>query len=109
MDRLETDREAFVALIQHWHARHPREDQVEHCINVASWLERALDREPHPVEARRDMILAALGQDLYEDTPISPAEIIMAFGPEVDCLIRGVTEDEAAGVAAFVERVASGP
>jgi hypothetical protein len=107
MDLFEDDRKRFTSLIQRWHADHPRKDQVSHCLHVADWLERALDLEPAPVMARRDMVLAALGHDLYEDSNVSPADIISSFGRRVDCLILGLTEE--GSVAEYVERVAAGP
>jgi hypothetical protein len=107
MDQLDADREQFLDLIRHWHKGHPRSDQVPHCVNVARWLERALDMEPQPVAGRREMILAALGHDLYEDSAIRPADVAAKYGREVDRLIEGVTER--AGVTEFVGRVASGP
>lgn len=107
MDQLGADRERFLALVREWHAGHPRADQVQHCANVANQLERALDLEPAPVAARRDMILAALGHDLYEDSHVPPASV-MEFGEEVHGLIQHLTEGTA-GVAAYVERMASAP
>jgi hypothetical protein len=71
------------------------------------WLERALAFEPQPVPARRELILAALGHDLYEDSAIRRADLEATYGKEVDQLIEAVTER--AGVTEFVTRVASGP
>lgn len=42
-------------------------------------------------ELAEDLILAAYGHDLYEDTAISPADIRAEFGPRVDELISGMT------------------
>jgi hypothetical protein len=106
MVHFDADREQFLDLIRQWHKGHPRPDQVDHCINVMRWLERALEMEPWPVPARRDLILAALGHDLYEDTAIQRADVVGAYGKEVDQLIEGVTER--AGVTEFAERVATG-
>src|SRR4051812_39002815 len=112
MDQHIVDRESFMTLVRKWHAGHERPDQVEHCENVANLLDQALNLEPSAIAARRDMILAALGHDLYEDSEISQAEILKAeilkFGKEVDQLIRALTE-ESDGVGPYVERVASGP
>jgi hypothetical protein len=107
VDQLNADRVRFLTLVRQWHAGHPRGDQVDHCVNVMHWLERALDLEPAPLAARRDMVPAALGHDLYEDSAILPADIITGFGRRVDCLILGLTEGES--VASYVERVAVGP
>ena len=96
-----------MAIVRKWHAGHERPDQVEHCENVAALLDQALDLDSPAVAARRDMILAALGHDLYEDSKIPQAEILK-FGKEVDQLIRALTE-EIDGVGPYVERVASGP
>ena len=108
MDQLGDDRERFLALIRHWHAEHPRRDQVEHCINVASLLERALDLEATPIPARRDMTLAALGHDLYEDSKIPREQVAADYGKAVDHLIRALTEEQD-GVGPYVERMASAP
>ena len=107
MDQHIVDRDSFMALVRKWHAGHERPDQVEHCENVANLLDQALNLEPSGIAARRDMILAALGHDLYEDSKIPQAEILK-FGKEVDQLIRALTE-ETDGVGPYVERVASGP
>jgi hypothetical protein len=107
MDQPIADREDFMAIVRKWHAGHERPDQVEHCENVAALLDQALDLDSPAVAARRDMILAALGHDLYEDSKIPQAEILK-FGKEVDQLIRALTE-EIDGVGPYVERVASGP
>jgi hypothetical protein len=107
VDHLKAHRERFLELIEKWHAGHPRPDQVPHCVNVSRLLEEALDREPAPVALRREMILAALGHDLYEDTKIKRADVLADYGSDVDRLIEAVTERSS--VAEFVERVASGP
>ena len=80
---------------------------MQHCENVATLLDQALNLDQPTVAARRDMILAALGHDLYEDSEIPQAEILR-FGKEVDQLIRALTEEKD-GVGPYVERVASGP
>lgn len=107
MSQADAEVARFLALVRHWHAGHPRPDQVEHCQRVRGWLERALDREPEPVAARRDMGLAALGHDLYEDSALERAHVVAEYGATVDRLIEAVTERD--GVAEFVERVACGP
>ena len=80
---------------------------VDHCINVMRLLDTALTKEPVTVAGRREMLLAALGHDLYEDSAIPSADVAAEYGSEVDWLIAAVTER--AGVVEFVERVASGP
>jgi hypothetical protein len=108
MDQLATDRDRFLDLIRRWHAGHLRGDQVDHCVNVMRWLDRALDLEPAPIAGRREMVLAALGHDLYEDSAIPPKDIVAGYGEEVDRLIRGLTE-QGGDIRGYVERVASGP
>ncbi|HEY1484657.1 MAG TPA: hypothetical protein VGF84_01060 [Micromonosporaceae bacterium] len=44
-----------------------------------------------PADAAEDLILAAYGHDLYEDTGVSTAEIRSEFGPRVDGWIGGMT------------------
>ena len=51
-----------------------------------------------------DLYLAALGHDLYEDTPVTPEDVRAGFGARVDALIEGMTnrgsdQDRAAYVA----------
>jgi len=107
MDQLISERDGFMAVVRKWHEGHERPNQVEHCENVANLLDKALNLDSPSVAARRDMILAALGHDLYEDSKIPQAEILK-FGKEVDQLIRALTEEKD-GVGPYVERVASGP
>jgi hypothetical protein len=106
MPQLDAYRVRFLNLVRHWHKDHSRPDQVDHCVNVMLWLECALDREPQPVSGRREMVLAALGHDLYEDSKIPRAEVVADYGTEVDRLIEAVTEKTS--VTEFVARVASG-
>jgi hypothetical protein len=107
MEQHITDRDSFMVVVRKWHQGHERPDQVDHCENVASLLDQALNLDQPAVTARRDMILAALGHDLYEDSKIPQAEILR-FGKEVDQLIRVLTEEKD-GVGPYVERVAAGP
>jgi hypothetical protein len=92
-----------LALVEKYHAGHPRADQVEHCIRVARraaelpWGGAALSLQ-------RSVVLAALGHDLYEDSDVTRTEIIQKFGAAVDHFIGEVTEPEE-GVPAFVQSV----
>ena len=107
MTHFADEQSRFLELIRHWHKNHPRADQVSHCERVCGWLQRALDLEFGPRPARRVMVLAALGHDLYEDSRIDRNQLVTEYGAEIDRLIEAVTERS--GVAEFVERVASGP
>jgi hypothetical protein len=106
--RLNEDRAHFLALVEEWHKGHPRDDQVAHCVNVAECLESALDQDSVSCAERRDMVLAALGHDLYEDSKIPHGVVIKDFGPGVHHLIQTLTEGPE-GVPAYVDQVASGP
>jgi hypothetical protein len=108
VNQFDADRKDFLTLIQTWHAGHSRQDQVTHCENVMRLPEQALALESVPDGTRRDMLLAALGHDLYEDSKIPHKDIANDFGSEVDRLIQVVTggEDD---VPAYVDQVASGP
>jgi hypothetical protein len=44
-----------------------------------------------PADLAEDIVLAAYGHDLYEDTGVAPATIRAEFGPRVDALIAGMT------------------
>lgn len=91
------------------HAGHPRADQFEHCQQVAELLEEALKLEGIHWPDNYEMILAALGHDLYEDVRPKPVNRVSEFGTRVDALISALTEDKKHGVSEFVERVATGP
>ena len=88
-------------------AGHPRRDQVDHCIRVKKKVEDALALEGNEVAAHRDILQAALGHDLYEDTSIHRQVVVDRFGSAVDALIRCLTEGTS--VPAYVEQVAKGP
>ena len=66
-------------------------DQVGQSEEAIAQFKQALKLEPPALAPRRDMILAALGHDLYEDSQIPQAEILK-FGVEVDQLILLLTE-----------------
>ncbi|MBI4022900.1 bifunctional (p)ppGpp synthetase/guanosine-3',5'-bis(diphosphate) 3'-pyrophosphohydrolase [Candidatus Berkelbacteria bacterium] len=88
--------------IPYWH----------HCAGVAELLAWAFERSgeiPEPV-AYEDFHLAALGHDLYEDTEVTRAEIIDAFGPRVDELIEALTNRQGDDhQAAYHRQIATGP
>jgi hypothetical protein len=51
------------------------------------------EREVVGAEAADDLVLAAYGHDLYEDTAVSPEAIRSEFGPRVDGWIRDLTNE----------------
>jgi (p)ppGpp synthase/HD superfamily hydrolase len=103
------DRREFEAIVAELHTNHPRDDQFEHCRQVAGLLEQALERDGIHWPANRDMILAALGHDLYEDVKPKPVQCVSKYGAGVHDLISAVTEDDQLGVSEYIERVATGP
>jgi hypothetical protein len=111
MNPLEDDTQRFLALVEKLHEGHERLDQVEHCKNVKNWLQRALEQETVSGPTRKNMLLAALGHDLYEDVKPTPASVVAGYGSdaEVDRLIWFLTERPEDDVAAYVEQVAGGP
>lgn len=62
-----------------------------HVLSVSQILERALAEEVVPNDVREDMLLAALGHDLYEDTAIDPDDIRLRFGERVAHWIEAMT------------------
>lgn len=61
-----------------------------HTDNVADIVRRAVEKTGEPADAE-DLVLAAYGHDLYEDTAVTPDDIRRLFGPRVDELIAGMT------------------
>jgi hypothetical protein len=66
---------------------------VVHVLSVGEILREALEltgecRDP---ELARDIYLAALGHDLYEDTSVSVEHVRRHFGTRVDGMIEGMT------------------
>ena len=66
---------------------------VVHVLSVGEILREALEltRECRDPELARDMYLAALGHDLYEDTSVPVEHVRQHFGTRVDGMIGGMT------------------
>ena len=65
-----------------------------HCYRTAQLLAWAIDQGKELPKLEKDnIILAALGHDLYEDTDVSRQEIVDIFGVPVDDLIYEVTNE----------------
>jgi hypothetical protein len=64
-----------------------------HVLSVAAIVKELLDEsgECGDPGLAQDMVLAAMGHDLYEDTDVTRAEIKEKFGARVDALIYGMT------------------
>ena len=64
-----------------------------HVMSVAEILADALSDSGEATDSglARDLYLAALGHDLYEDTSVGPSEIRARFGTRVDVLIEAMT------------------
>ena len=82
-----------------------------HCENVAEILEEAFGKTGELADdpaCLEDLVLAALGHDLYEDTDVDRRDIRRSFSRRVDRWIEGMTnphgdEDRAAYVAQIRE------
>lgn len=95
-----TKRDAMRSLVKAAHAHQSRNNgqtpYYEHCFEVAEIFENAIAQSGEFVDSldlAADLYLAALGHDLYEDTQVTPQEIIDAFNPRVDQLIGYLTND----------------
>jgi (p)ppGpp synthase/HD superfamily hydrolase len=83
-------------IVKKYHAGQTREGGVKpywpHCERVALLLQRALEKSKETSkQIQEQIILSALGHDLYEDTAINRQEIVDDFGVDVDRLIEEVT------------------
>ena len=93
-------RRSMLEIVQKYHApqwrNNGRVPYWHHCLSTAEIVYDAICRsnEFEDPAVATDIFLAALGHDLYEDTPIDPKEIKDAFGARVDEWIRFLTNEE---------------
>lgn len=85
----------MLALVKKFHAGQTRSEGKFpywfHCERVARLLGLVLQETGEGEAERRDVILATLGHDLYEDTDVQRSEIVKRFGARVDELIEELT------------------
>jgi len=83
------------ALVKNYHGPlKPRSDGPpwHHLDRVSKMLELVLEQEDEgPRDQRETIIVAALGHDALEDTPVTEEEIALAFGDRGLALIHGMT------------------
>ncbi len=89
-------RDRMRALTRSGHAGQTRNgDRLPYWVHtdaVADICDQALRRfDELPADEAGDLVLAAHGHDLYEDTDVSPDQIREEFGDRVDRLIDGMT------------------
>lgn len=84
--------------------------QWQHAVNVSRNLEAALSFDAPMGEAERaDLLCAAVGHDLYEDTDVTRPEIQGRFGRSVDVLIHRMTNQHGdAQVDLYVQNLSVG-
>ena len=76
-----------------------------HCYGVATIATRYLERYL-PDGDHTNVVLAALGHDLYEDTDATREEVREQYGEQVDDLIFGLTNEHSdADRAAYMEKM----
>jgi (p)ppGpp synthase/HD superfamily hydrolase len=82
-----------------------------HALSVGTIVEDALELggECSDEALRHDLYLAAIGQDLYEDTPVARDKIRTRFGERVDRLIDGATHYPGQDRAAFLAKLREAP
>lgn len=84
-----------------------------HCLSVSEILKHGFDLsgqlKPED-EQYQQLILAALGHDLYEDTDVSRSYIVGRFGQEVDRLIFWMTNEKGDNDRAdYIEKIKRSP
>ena len=80
-----------------------------HCYGVATIATRYLERYL-PDGDHTNVVLAALGHDLYEDTDATREEVRVQYGKQVDDLIFGLTNEHSdADRAAYMEKMMASP
>ncbi len=104
----------MLAYVKKYHAGQVRNKEHPlpywtHCYGVASvtkhYLEHYLPSTDHT-----DVVLAALGHDLYEDTEAPRNEVRQLYGARVDELIFGLTNEHSdADRAAYMEKMLVSP
>ncbi|MFA5926781.1 MAG: hypothetical protein WCT32_05240 [Patescibacteria group bacterium] len=107
----------MVEVIKKYHAHQGRNaDKVpywHHLVSVSEILNNALIQSnelSHNKKRLEQILLAALGHDLYEDTSIKRGEIIKHFGKEVDELIWFLTNEGGdADRDAYLTKMAEAP
>ncbi|HEY1813833.1 MAG TPA: HD domain-containing protein [Kofleriaceae bacterium] len=77
-----------------------------HVLSVAAIVKELLDGggECSDPDLAHDIVLAAMGHDLYEDTDVTRADIKEKFGARVDALIYGMTNPNGDDDRAAYER-----
>lgn len=81
-----------------------------HCETVSETLSRLLAETGETTEDSLDILLAAKGHDLYEDTRVDPEKIRQKFGERVHSLIDGMTNRGGdTERAAYVEYMKTAP
>ena len=109
-------------LIEKYHSEQYRNDRgdylpskipyTDHLYGVESILQSALDKtcECMSKSAEEDMLRAALGHDLLEDTDVTESEIKEATNNHVLCLIKFLTNpDDDSHIDKYIEQLSNAP
>lgn len=90
--------EEMLKLVKHYHKDQSRNNGKvpywQHCQSTAEILNYAFMQTKETSNDFNDLLLAAIGHDLYEDTQINPKDIEKQFGIKVHSLIVGMTNYE---------------
>ncbi len=112
----ETKKQVMVRYIQKHHEGQVRlSNQLpywRHCVNTSEILESALKRKLEVTRHNQEnMILAALGHDLYEDTEAKKEEVIELFGQQVHDYILLLTNqnNQNGQINDYVEQLLNAP
>ena len=104
----------MLAYVKRYHAGQVRNKKHPlpywtHCYGVATITKRYLERYL-PDTDHTEVVLAALGHDLYEDTAATREEVRKRYSGRVDELIFGLTNEHSdADRAAYMEKMLVSP
>lgn len=93
--------QSMISIVKKFHKHQSRNNGKtpywHHCVSVAEILNAALSQSKelqNNPRLKTNILLAALGHDLYEDTKITRAYVVKNFGPEVDEMIFNLTNEK---------------
>jgi (p)ppGpp synthase/HD superfamily hydrolase len=108
--------QSMLEIVQKYHASQWRNNgripYWHHCLSTAEIVYDAICRSNEFEDSSivTDIFLSALAHDLYEDTPIDPAEIRIRFGARVDDWVRYLTNEEGDDFREnYIRKIASSP
>lgn len=110
-------KQKMIALVQKYHSHQTRSGGLtpywHHCVSVCEILEDALNSSNDlnkNTNKKNNLLLAAIGHDLYEDTEIDREYIKKEFNEEVDEYIWYLTNEQSdENRSQYVQKIKSSP